>query len=1272
MKILNLSLQNINSLKGKWCIDFTDEAFNRDGIFAIVGQTGAGKTTIFDAICLAIFGKTPRINKISTAQNDLMSVAAAECSSQVELQIGNKLHRFYWSQRRARGKADGKLQAIEREISSISHPFDNNGKIIETKPNLCDKLAVDILHMNFEQFTRSVMLAQGEFSAFLKANANERGEILEKIAGTQIYSQISQKTFEIHKQKNENLTALKNKLSGSQMMSQEHFENLQQTIKNTEQALLTNQTKINDIEQNIKLIFDKNSLQEKIDTAQDNIHHFSQKLHDFAPDLARLQQANLAYSITPLYQKINDSIAQKNHTKQNINALKDNLPALQEQLADAKNSQQQAQLDFDTKQNEQQTALPVFRQVRNLDSTLYHLKINLQSLNTEKTNHQHQIDDYQKAIDKFHNKLNADKEQLATLNNKSDHHTDNFGNDLGGDLGMLSGLNHQFSLHTNQLIKIGQNIQENAQKIKAFGILINNKREDYKTVNHTLKQTKQQFDKSCDEFCQLFALDRQAFDISKINHYGSSLQNDKNKCVRSIECFEQHQKLTQKLSATHEQIKTHQDKQSSLLSTQKNLTINIENINKKLAKKNDYLNTLKHNDELTKELTLLKQKFDALKNGEPCPLCGSLDHPYKSSLDNVHHYDNKDHKAKITAIEQEITKLSDEVQQHNNELIGINKDLSHCNDEQHKLQKQRDDYQQEISDIISYINQLLQKFDIVVCADNCDDIQQTIAQKERQLSDQEQHYLDYQDKLIKLNSKLSQLSNEESMIKNQGISLKEQLNLLNQNHQTYNKEKDEITLTIDNTINDINGYLSKYQQTAVEVSYNNHQSLQACFDIACQTLSERITHLTYLHQEYQSLVQQKEQLTKAINENTLHLDNQQERLNNAKANLEKICQQIAELDDKYQSTIKERQTLFGEKNVDDEEQQLQKSLAECKQRLDEATQAFYTASSELVKQKDKLDYHQNTLKQIEQTLTISQDEFYHALTEKSFKDKDDFIQAILPKDVMDELAATHQHLTIHLQNNEEQLKAESEKLEQLIKTNPSLKSLNLQTLQADKMLLQHQNNDLSEDNGKNKTILANEQSVRQQNKELTQKIIRYENDIKIWEQLNALIGSSDGNKYRNFVQGLTLELMLHHANEILGEMSKRYVLVHGDDKGNKSTLDISVIDTAQGGEMRSTQNLSGGESFIVSLALAMGLSKMSSDDVQIDSLFLDEGFGTLDDEILDVALTALSGLYDSGKLIGIISHVNALKERIGTKIYVKKTSGGASELDGAGVSRLTC
>ena len=169
-----------------------------------------------------------------------------------------------------------------------------------------------------------------------------------------------------------------------------------------------------------------------------------------------------------------------------------------------------------------------------------------------------------------------------------------------------------------------------------------------------------------------------------------------------------------------------------------------------------------------------------------------------------------------------------------------------------------------------------------------------------------------------------------------------------------------------------------------------------------------------------------------------------------------------------------------------------------------------------------------------------------------------------------------------------------------------------------------------------------------------------------WAALNKLIGSQNGNRYRVFAQRITLEMMTGLANRQLERMSGRYRLTNtpGDDG-----LELSVIDREQAGEIRPTKNLSGGERFIVSLALALGLSQISGSKARVDSLFLDEGFGSLDEDALNTALEALGEVRREGRMIGIISHVAALRERIAAQIRVIPKSEGTSILEGAGVSR---
>jgi exonuclease SbcC len=160
---------------------------------------------------------------------------------------------------------------------------------------------------------------------------------------------------------------------------------------------------------------------------------------------------------------------------------------------------------------------------------------------------------------------------------------------------------------------------------------------------------------------------------------------------------------------------------------------------------------------------------------------------------------------------------------------------------------------------------------------------------------------------------------------------------------------------------------------------------------------------------------------------------------------------------------------------------------------------------------------------------------------------------------------------------------------------------------------------------------------------------------KLWGSLNELIGSADGKKFRNYAQQYTLDVLLGYANRHLHELSRRYRLQRIND-----TLALMVIDQDMGDEQRSVHSLSGGESFLVSLALALGLASLSSNRVRVESLFIDEGFGSLDADTLRVAMDALDGLQAMGRKVGVISHGQEMTERIATRILVSRTAGGRS------------
>jgi len=188
-----------------------------------------------------------------------------------------------------------------------------------------------------------------------------------------------------------------------------------------------------------------------------------------------------------------------------------------------------------------------------------------------------------------------------------------------------------------------------------------------------------------------------------------------------------------------------------------------------------------------------------------------------------------------------------------------------------------------------------------------------------------------------------------------------------------------------------------------------------------------------------------------------------------------------------------------------------------------------------------------------------------------------------------------------------------------------------------------------------RVALARDDEKQQKSAALMAQMAKQADTARVWGQLNDLIGSADGKKFRNFAQQLTLDILLGYANRHLETLSRRYRL-----ERIKDSLGLLVVDQDMGDELRSVHSLSGGESFLASLALALGLASLSSHRVKVESLFIDEGFGSLDADSLGIAMEALDKLQSQGRKVGVISHVQEMNERLGTRIQVSRQAGGRS------------
>ena len=364
-----------------------------------------------------------------------------------------------------------------------------------------------------------------------------------------------------------------------------------------------------------------------------------------------------------------------------------------------------------------------------------------------------------------------------------------------------------------------------------------------------------------------------------------------------------------------------------------------------------------------------------------------------------------------------------------------------------------------------------------------------------------------------------------------------------------------------------------------------------------------------------------------------------------------------------------RQQLFGQKVVADERERLRSQVTQAQKQHQQIQDRLHSIAQQTSQLEGIISQQSQALDTLNDAVAKAQQHWLQALADSPFADAEQFRQALLTKDQRQTLTDLRQRLEQQLHQAKGNLTSAQSRVQAQralladaghIDTAEALKSARQQHEALEQQL--HQ---LSQRQGEITQMLRDDDSKRQSQASLLDDIEKNEHQYQIWAHLSGLIGSSKGDKFRKFAQGLTLNQLILLANRQLEQLHARYLL----RRKNEEELSLEVLDTWQGDTARDIKTLSGGESFLVSLALALGLSDLVSHKTRIGSLFLDEGFGTLDPQTLETALSALDCLNASGKMIGIISHIESLKERIHTRIEVTKKNGlGYSRLD----SRFAC
>jgi len=1234
MRILAIRGKNLASLANEFEVLLEEGVLRQAGLFAITGRTGSGKSTILDALCLALYDQMPRLpegksvaighkdedESVRVKSNDVSSIlrrGTASAYAEVDF-IGKdkQVYKARWEISRARGNVEGKLQPQKINLINVN----TKEKIGEGKRDTLLKI-VDKIGLNFDQFRRSVLLAQGDFSAFLKAKKDDRSSLLEKITGTDIYSELSIAAFERAKLEKQHLAKIEEQLVDKIPLEQE----ARIKLEGEKQEILS---QLVSIEQSLKqqqLLLDWFSALEQLTQIKTQAEQKNQQAQQQwelnSDDRELLAQVEQVQVLRPLLTQAQSLANEVRDAEQKVTQ---NKQALQQAEQSLLSTQQQLTADeqqFELVEQQRDVAEPLLIAARQLDTQIISSDKRLNQIKQQCDTQQEIAQTVQVKLEQLTTQKQQQEKKLQQLAIWQEQHSaiQALANEWGrwnADLNELLALQNTLQLQTDENTK--------QQKLKQKKQLELEKLQLKHAV--TLKE-KNKFDQQL----SILATDAEQHALADLHQQKAQLEKEQQTIDAAVQLIEQSFTLAETFQQDSETIETLEMQQTLL----KNQSIDV---------KQQQLQLSIQSDEAEKALAVMQaanQKTaeslrSILIDDVPCPVCGATEHPWKEAL-SAANQPISEQQARVKSLIKEKEKLIAVLSEQTSEVKQLEK-------ERHLIEKriQTNAHAQEI---------LIEQWQQNILLDKLNWAQIQPAD----LSD-----LQAKGQLIKSAYVLAKQQEEQALALQQQIAnVRTQVESVN---QTYTQQ----------TV-----VLSELEKSIAELSsrLTVKQELQASLMLDKQNLIEILSIPMQEIESWQDeLMQAGERFVQKIADlvNQWHKKTEEER--GAEAQLQKIDKELllvaanqVQQDKLYvqyqqeqtaeeqqqQQLIKQRQTYFKGMAADDYAQQITQQLHKATERKQYSTEQLSHAKAEIKTLKSTLthwlDEQQRRLKNkisVEQKLNteLSERQITKALLQRLLM-KDD-AWAVAQKSLQ-------QALLKAIQETQAEVKIKSEALQAHIKQVPEQDkeqvTENIQTLLAEQAILQ------KEKDNRLYLLRADDEKMRAA-KALQTSLTAQRDKWEQWESLNELIGSQKGQKFRIFAQGLTLETLLSYTNSHLQEFAPRYHLqrVPGSD------LELQVIDRDMADEVRSVHSLSGGESFLVSLALALGLASLSSNRIQVESLFIDEGFGSLDAETLDIAIASLDTLQSLGRKVGVISHVPVLVERIGAQVVVEKIGGGKS------------
>lgn len=1193
MKILSLRIKNLASLAGEQFIDFEAEPLASSGLIAIVGKTGAGKSTILDAMCLALFNKIPRLKKGDGKIEDTDGTLLASESPVTVLRRGTahgfaelcfvaqdqKKYLARWEVKRARNKADGKLQPAQRSLTCL-----NDGIVIANKPTPVEKAVQDITQLSFEQFTRAVLLAQSEVTAFLNARDSERGELLEYLTDSSIFAQVGILAYEKTKVITTQRKELENIMGHIELLSQDDFSLLNNDLLKAQQQQQQLEQEKERLQAQQTWLSHKQKLIHDIALKQSQFVQLQEQKRTAEPEFHQLQRLEIFAEIRP-----NILQQQKIHQQQQalapkITQTKQDFEHFTQQFERQKEKYSQAELTLNTLHEFEATHQKSLDEVKNCVQKRELIKQEFIEVEKNLTTSQAEQIPLQEKKEQLTQQKIQLEQQIQTI--------------------------QQQLMQTENFSRLDATLAAYLPQLKQFII-------DYKKIETqfgSLTQAKQGLEQDKKNLAGLIAQMGDATTIKNKLADLNAISEQKIQHIHKISLIQQQLKqwfeLKQLLEQQLEQLQKLQNEQSTCQNTYTEASQALS----EAKQARQQLQIILQQQQRLHDANIEKLR-EQLKQDEACIVCGSLEHPYRTNA-------------------QAISKSLFELQQQQ-EQEALEKEQQALDAEknaQQALTKVTIQHQQ----IASLFEQNKEKFVV---------LQQTLSSQASDIALQ----LDFEQKNLELN--LNTLKQEYEQHVHDFKQQQQQL-------LTAQEEQQLLTTKIQNNEHLIHtAQQLKQQLQPITDCFNeaqNHVWQQQSSNAAAQTLQLLTQRYKYLQQ---------------LNEISLHLKQRQEQLNEQERKIEYVVQKIVDNEQRSQDVkIKGQENtthaqVLIESMTGIKHEKPHEWLITHQEKMQRAQQLYKQEQREFEQQRAKFEYLKNQLLTLQHQHKNQQDELESLsslrkdwlITQPSFTEED-LIQLVLIESQQEQ--QLRQKLQL-LENQLSQAKAALNTLQEQLTAHQQLQNIDIDAIQLEQQIAENQLalTEKTEQRNALKVKLELHLKNQQKQQQFALQIEKVTQEEQRWSKISGLIGDASGKKFRDYAQQYHLDILIEYANQQLSLLSQRYTLKRLDN-----SLSLAIIDHDMGDEVRAVASLSGGESFLTALALSLAIATLASGSMKIESLFIDEGFGTLDAASLHLAMDALDHLHSQGRKVILISHVQEMHERIPTQIQVQACGAGASQI----------